>query len=129
MSENEVKVVNGNITFANEVIATIAGVSAMDIPGIAGMAGGLKDGIVELLGRKNLTRGVKVVIADNSVTVDFQIVVEYGVRVPEVAENMQRAVSDAIITMTGLSIKAINIAIQGVKFNDVGATEMLGDGN
>ncbi len=128
MAETEVKGVNGTITFANEVVATIAGVTAMDIPGIAGMSGGFKDGFAELLGRKNLTKGVKVVIADNSVTVDFQIIVEYGVRVPEVAENMQRAVADAIITMTGLSIKAINIAIQGVKFNDVGMVE-LNEGN
>ncbi len=125
MAENEVQNVNGTITFANEVVATIAGVTAVEIPGIAGMSGGFKDGIVNLLGRKNLTKGVKVIIAENSVIVDFQIVVEYGVRVPEVAENMQKAVADAIITMTGLSIKAININVQGVKFADIGAVAEL----
>lgn len=120
MEDNKQALTQGTITFANEVLATIAGIAACDIPGVAGMSGGFTDGIVELLGRKNLAKGIKITVADNNVTVDVAIIIEYGVRVPEVAKNMQAAVTNAIETMTGLSILAINIAVQGVKFKEIG---------
>lgn len=110
---------NGTVSFANEVLATIAGIAACDIPGVAGMCGGFKDGIADLLGRKNLTKGVKITVNDNSVTVDIQIVVDYGVRIPEVCTQIQESVSRALETMTGLNVYAINIAIQGVKFKEL----------
>lgn len=113
----------GTITFANEVIATIAGLAACDIPGVAGMSGGFVGGITEMLGKKNLSKGVKVAVEDNKVTVDFQIIVDYGVRVPEVCANIQESVTKAIETMTGLAIEAINIVIQGVKFKEIPAPE------
>lgn len=114
----------GSITFATEVLQTIAGIAASDIPGVAGMSGGLKDGIVELLGRKNFTKGIKVTKTADTLTFDIGIVVDYGVRVPEVCENIQKSVKNAIETMTGLVPVAINIAIQGIKIKDaVMATE------
>ena len=112
---------HGTVTFANEVLATIAGIAACDVPGVAGMCGGLKDGIAELLGRKNLTKGVKVTVNENSVTVDIQIVVDFGVRVPEVCDDMQQTVKKAIENMTGLNVKEVNIAIDGVRFKELGA--------
>ena len=74
MSEmlDEVKEVQGTVTFANEVLATIAGIAVTEVEGVAGMAGGFKDGIVEMLGRKNFTKGVKVVVADSAVTRTFR---------------------------------------------------------
>ena len=69
---------NGTVTFANEVIATIAGLAAVDIPGVAGMSGGFVDGFTELLGRKNLSKGIKVEVGTEEVAVDIAIVVEYG---------------------------------------------------
>ena len=111
----------GTITFANEVIATIAGLAACDIPGVAGMSGGFVGGITEMLGKKNLAKGVKVAVDDNKVTVDFQIIVDYGVRVPEVCANIQESVTKALETMTGLTVEAINITIQGVKFKEISA--------
>ena len=111
--------VRGTITFANEVLATIAGVAACDIPGVAGMCGGLKDGIVDMLGKKNLTKGVKVTLAEDVVTVDIQVVVEFGVCVPDLCRNMQDAVAKAIETMAGLRVAAVNIAVQGVRFKEI----------
>ena len=111
----------GTITFANEVIATIAGLAACDIPGVAGMSGGFVGGITEMLGKKNLSKGVKVAVEENKVTVDFQIIVDYGVRVPEVCANIQESVTKALETMTGLTVEAINIMIQGVKFKEISA--------
>lgn len=108
----------GTITFATEVLQTIAGIAASDIPGVAGMSGGLKDGIVELLGRKNFTKGIKVTKTADTLVFDIAIVVDYGVRVPEVCENIQNSVYGAIETMTGLTPEAINIAVQGIKIKD-----------
>jgi uncharacterized alkaline shock family protein YloU len=125
--DEEVSVIQeqkGTITFANEVLATIAGIAASDIPGVAGMCGGLKDGIVEMLGRKNLSRGVKITLNENSVTVDIQIIVDYGVSVPEVCEKIQDSVINALDMMTGLSVYAVNIAIQGVKFKEIAEPAM-----
>lgn len=109
---------NGTITFASEVIATIAGLAAIDIKGVAGMSGGFADGFVELLGRKNLTKGIKVEVGKEEVAVDIAIVVDYGVPIPEVADNIQTSVIKAIETMTGLKVVEVNINVQGIKVKD-----------
>lgn len=119
---NEMNEINGTVTFANEVLTTIAGIAACSVPGVAGMSGGFKDGIVELLGMKNLSKGVRVTSGEKSVTVDIQIVIEYGVSAPEVCEDIQLAVEDAIVTMTGLDVFCVNIAVQGVKFKEIGVS-------
>ena len=106
----------GKITFANEVLATIAGIAACDIDGVAGMCGGFKDGIVELLGKKNLDKGVKITVNENTVSVDIAIVVEYGAKLPEVCTNIQDSVSKALETMTGLTVREVNISVEGLKF-------------
>lgn len=108
----------GKITFANEVLATIAGIAACDVEGVAGMCGGFKDGIVDLLGKKNFTKGVKVAVNEKAVTVDIAIVVDYGVKLPEVCANIQDSVSKALETMTGLTVTDVNIAVEGLKFKD-----------
>ncbi len=128
MSEEVVKrEIDGNITFATEVLEIIAGVAACDIPGVAGMSGGLKDGIADMLGRKNFTKGIKVTKTEDSLVVDIQIIVEYGVIVPDVCANIQKSVSEAITTMTGLKITAINIAVQGVRFKEPEKEEVKKD--
>ena len=109
---------NATITFANEVIATIAGLAAVDIPGVAGMSGGFVDGFTELLGRKNLSKGIKVEVGTEEVAVDIAIVVEYGTPVPEIAQNIQMAVMKAIETMTGLKVVEVNLNVQGIKFKE-----------
>ena len=125
MEENKLQIneveSTGTITFANDVLTTIAGIAASDIPGVAGMSGGIVDGIVELLGKKNFSKGIKVTNNNDVVVVDIQIVVEYGKCVPEICNNIQTAVINAIETMTGLTVKAVNIAIQDVKIMDPNA--------
>ncbi len=109
---------NGTITFANEVIATIAGLAAIDIPGVAGMSGGFADGFVELLGRKNLSKGIKVEVGTEEVAVDISIVVEYGIPIPDIAQHIQTSVIKAIETMTGLKVVEVNISVQALKLQD-----------
>lgn len=107
---------NGKISFANDVVATIAGLAASDVAGVAGMSGGVKDGIVDLLGRKNLTKGIKVEVGNEEAAIDVYIVVNYGAKIHEVAQNVQAAVVKAIETMTGLKVVEVNVNVQGVIF-------------
>lgn len=106
----------GTIQIAPEVIAVIAGLAAVEVDGVAGMSGGFAGGIAELLGRKNLTKGVKVEVGQKEAAVDVSIIVEYGHRIPEVASEIQRSVKRSIETMTGLSVVEVNVHIHDVHF-------------
>lgn len=107
----------GSIKIADEVVGIIAGIAATEIDGIAGMSGGIAGGIAEILGRKNLSNGVKVQVGEREAAVDLYVIVDYGVRIPEVAQDVQQNVKCAIENMTGLSVIEINIHVQGVNFN------------
>ncbi|HOP99381.1 MAG TPA: Asp23/Gls24 family envelope stress response protein [Acetivibrio clariflavus] len=104
----------GNIKISEEVVAIIAGVAAMDVPGVAGMSGGIAGGIAEILGRKNLSKGVKVEVGEKEAAIDLYIIVEYGYRIPDVSWDIQEKVKKAVETMTGLNVVEINIHVQGV---------------
>lgn len=109
---------NGKITFADDVIAIIAGLAATEVSGVAGMSGGITGGIAEMLGRKNknLTKGVKVQVGEKEAIIDLFIFVDYGVKIPEVSWNVQENVKKAVETMTGLTVTEVNIHVQGVNF-------------
>ena len=101
---------------ADEAVAIIAGLAATEVDGVAGMSGGLAGGIAELLGKRNLSKGVKVEVGDREAAVDLFLVVNYGVSIPEVALRVQENVSRAITSMTGLTVVEVNVHIQGVHF-------------
>lgn len=105
----------GNIRISEEVVATVAGLAAAEVKGVAGMSNNLASGIYDLIGKKNLSKGVKVDINEQEVIIDLFIVVEYGSRIPEVAWEIQEKVKKSVETMTGLNASKINIHIQGVK--------------
>ena len=113
----------GTIQIAPEVIGVIAGLATVEVSGVAGMSGGIAGGIAELLGRKNLTKGVKVEVGQKEAAVDVSIVVEYGYRIPEVASEIQRSVKRSIETMTGLSVVEVNVHIHDVHFKTAEKTE------
>jgi uncharacterized alkaline shock family protein YloU len=106
----------GKVTFADEVVAIIAGLAATEVKGVAAMSGGVAGGIAEKLGRKNLAKGVKVEVGDKETAIDLFIIVDYGIRIPEVAWNIQESVKKAIESMTGLSVVEVNVHVQGVSF-------------
>ena len=116
----EEKAVEGNdvgtVKIANDVVATIAGLAAMEIEGVAGMSGGIVGGIAEMLGRKNLTKGVKVDVSEKETVIDVFIIVEYGFPIPKVARGVQTSVQAAVENMTGLKPLLVNIHVQGVNF-------------
>ncbi|ARU62388.1 putative alkaline shock family protein YloU [Tumebacillus sp. BK434] len=107
----------GTITFDENVIATVAGYSALDCYGLVGMASRkqVKDSISELLGRENMTRGVDVRIQDGDVVVDMYIIVSYGTRISEVAHNVMDKVKYTLEHNLGLKVEKVNVIVQGVR--------------
>ncbi len=105
---------NGTVKISNDVVAIIAGVAATEITGVTSMSGGITGGITEKLGMKNLSKGVKVELQDNEVTIDLFIIVEYGTKISQLGEEIQKNVKNTIETMTGLNVVGVNVNIQGV---------------
>lgn len=106
----------GNVSFANDVLAIIAGLAATEVEGVAGMSGGLAGGIAELLGRKNLAKGIKIAVNDKLIAVDINMIVTYGYKLHEVSRKVQANVIKAIETMTGLNVERVNINVLGIHF-------------
>lgn len=106
----------GAIRIANEVVAVIAGLAATEIDGLAGMSGGIAGGFAEMLGRKNLSKGVRVEVGEKETAVDIFVIVEYGAKIPDVASRVQENVQHAIESMTGLKVLEVNVHVQGVSF-------------
>ncbi len=113
----------GSIRIADEVVSIIAGLTATEVPGISGMSGGVVGGIAEKLGRRNLSKGVKVEVGEKEAAVDLDVIVEYAVRIPEVAIRVQESVKRAIESMTGLTVIEVNIHVQGVAMEPVEVKE------
>lgn len=114
----------GSIRVADEVVRIIAGLAATEVSGVSGMSGGVVGGIAERLGRKNLSKGVKVEVGETEAAIDLYIIVDYGSRIPDVAAGIQNAVKEAIEKMTGLKVVEVNVNVQGVAFaNDSGEDE------
>lgn len=109
----------GMIRISDEVVAIIAGLAAAEVPGVTGMTGSsIAGSVVEMLGKKNLQKGVKVSVGEKQAAVDLYILVDYGVRIPEVARSVQENVRRAIESMTGLQVTEVNVHVQGVDFSD-----------
>ncbi|MEW6172129.1 MAG: Asp23/Gls24 family envelope stress response protein [Bacillota bacterium] len=106
----------GAVRIANEVVGIIAGLAATEVPGVAGMSGGIVGGIAEMLGRKNLSKGVKVEVGERETAVDLFVVVNFGVRIADVATEVQSNVKRAVEEMTGLTVVEVNVHVQGVIF-------------
>lgn len=99
-----------SIKIANDVVASIAGVAVSEVPGVSSMSGGIS----EIFGKKGLTRGIKVEVGEKETKIDVNIVVEYGIRIPDVAFQIQNRVKKAVETMTGLTVSSVNIHVQGI---------------
>ncbi|MBP3621252.1 MAG: Asp23/Gls24 family envelope stress response protein [Lachnospiraceae bacterium] len=111
---------NGEIIIENEVIAQYAGHAALGCFGIVGMATiSMRDGIAKLLKGDNVSKGVNVVIDDNNqLSIAFHIIVAYGVNISTVCDNLINTVKYSVEEMTGMTIKAINIFVEGVRVID-----------
>ena len=106
----------GDVNITDDVLATISGLAATECYGLVGMANkNAKDGLVELLKRENLAKGVKVTTDGEEINVDLYIVVEFGTRISTIADNIISKVKYTVENMTGLKVKKVNINVQGVR--------------
>jgi uncharacterized alkaline shock family protein YloU len=108
----------GSIQIAPEVLEIIAGQAAAEVEGVAAMGGGIADGIAGMIGRKNPARGVRVTVEGDRAVVELSIAVRYGFRIPDVCDQIGRAVKHAIQSMTGIEVSEVHIHIHGVQFKD-----------
>ena len=122
--EEEIKTDNDGIKISDDVVAVIAGVAVSEVPGVSGMAGGFAVGISEVFsGKKNLAKGIKADINENSAKIDVNIIVEYGSRIPDVAFEIQNRVKKAVESMTGLKVEEVNVHVQGVNTDTASENE------
>jgi uncharacterized alkaline shock family protein YloU len=113
--DNEIKLDKyGNVKIADDVVAIIAEIAAKEVKGVFSMSGGIADSLTGILGKKNPSKGVKVEVGEKEAAIDLYIIVDYGVRIPDVSWQIQENVKKAVETMTGLSVVEVNIHIQGV---------------
>lgn len=104
---------NGSVLISQDVLVSIAALAVRDVEGVAALSG-LLGADVSKAGKKNLSKGIKVSVSDNSVSIDCSIIVLYGHPVVEVAKNVQKAIADAIESMTGNKAENINVNVCGI---------------
>lgn len=108
----------GEVQIADEVVAIIAGLAATEVEGVDSMAGNITNELVGKLGMKNLSKGVKIAMTEEHVSVDLSLNMKYGYSIPAVSEKVQDKVKTAIENMTGLVVLEVNIKIAGVAMEE-----------
>lgn len=115
---------SSSVKIADEVVGVIAGIAAAEVEGVASMSGGVVSGLGEMLGKKSFSKGVKVEVGERQAALDLYVVMEYGVRIPDVARLVQENVKRAVESMTGLQVIEVNVHVAGVSFQtDAGREE------
>ena len=109
----------GNLNISDEVLSTIANIAASEVKGVTAMSSGIAGGIVEMLGKKPIGKGIKVETKEGDVKIDIFLIVDYGVRIPDVAWEVQENVKKSIEAMAGLKVTDVNIHVQGVNFDKI----------
>jgi uncharacterized alkaline shock family protein YloU len=108
----------GNIHISEEVLAAIAAAAALEVEGVSGLAANLGSDIAELLGKKSLTKGIRIkMLDDDKVEVDLSVLMGYGHTIPEMGKSIQDGVKTAIESMTGLEVSAVNVNVGGITFS------------
>ena len=107
----------GEVKIADDVVAIIAGIAATETEGVASMAGNITSELIGKLGKKKLSKGVKITISESVVYVDLTLSIAYGCNIPKTSEMVQERVSAAVENMTGLPVASVNIKIIGVELS------------
>lgn len=114
-ANNEAKI--GNISIADGVVASIAGIAAIEVEGVSKLTGNISKELVSKLGKKNLANGVKVEIVDGVVAADISVEIMYGAAIKKVSEEIQVKVKQAVENMTGLTVGVVNVVVSGIKLD------------
>ena len=115
LEETEDKV--GNVKISVDVISKVASIAATEIKGVHGMSSSAIGELAGILGaKKKGSRGVKVDLSDGTCQIDVFIIVEYGVKIPDIAWEVQESVKNNVESMTGMDVSKVNIHVEGVSF-------------
>lgn len=106
----------GNIHISEEVLAAVAAAAAAEVSGVSAMAANFGSEIAELLGKKNLAKGVHILVEEEKITVELAVLMAYGHTIPEVGKAVQENVKNTLESITGLEIAAVNVSVAGVVF-------------
>ena len=107
----------GNIHISEEVVAVIAGIAAIEVEGVDSLVGNITNEIVSRMGINNLSKGIKVIMTDKTVSVSVTLNIVYGCHIIEICENVQERVVQAIETMTNLSVAEVDVRVNDLVFN------------
>ena len=105
----------GEVVIVDEVIAVVAGLAAMEIDGVASMAGNATKELISKLGKKLLSKGVKVDVLEGVVSIAIAINIKYGYNVMDVCKKVQDKVKATVESMTGLTVADVNVRVAGVE--------------
>lgn len=109
---------NGVIRISDDVVATVAGLAALDTPGISAMSGGISEGLAKRLTGKNAQRGVSVEVGQVEAAIDLRVIVHYGAAIQNVCRDLQERVREAVQNMTGLNVVEVNVKVEGVQMQE-----------
>ena len=112
----------GNIRIADDVVKTIAAKAATDVEGVYKLAGGVVDEVSKMLGKKRPTNGVKVEVGEVECSIEVYLVIKYGYKIVEVAEEVQKAVLEEVSNLTGLKVVEVNVYVQNVRMEETEET-------
>ena len=116
----------GSIRIHNNVIGVIAKLATLKVPGVVELSGTISDGLAGMIGKRTSDRGVRIDTAEAGVTVECAVVLEYGVRIPQVAWQLQHDVREAVENMTGEHVNAVNVIVQGVRLSESADKQLKG---
>ena len=108
----------GEILISDDVVATIAGIAALETPGVSAMSGGLSEGLSKRLSGKNAQLGVRVDVGQVETEIHLRIIIQYGVLIQEVSHAVQKAVKEAVELMTGLTVVAVHVKVEGMAMKE-----------
>ncbi len=109
----------GTIHISEEVLAGIAAAATLEVEGVGSLSAPLSSDLVDLLGKKNLAKGVRIQLEEECVQVVIAVMMNYGFTIPQVANAVQEAVKNAVEAMSGLTVSAVNVTISGILFPPV----------
>jgi uncharacterized alkaline shock family protein YloU len=105
----------GAIKVADEVLSIVAGLAASEVNGVYGMSGGIREGLTDMLGKQNFSKGIKVYTEGHTVRVEVHVIITYGFNIPDVAIKLQEKVKEAVENMTGYEVTGVDVHVEGVK--------------
>ncbi|EGY76456.1 Asp23/Gls24 family envelope stress response protein [Peptoniphilus indolicus] len=110
--------ISGDVKISEDVIATISVLAAESVDGVVKMQASLKSSVTDILGVKNIGRGVKVSVGEQEAVIDTYVTVEYGRNIVEIAKVVQEKVKEAVENMTGLEVVEINVHVSGIAISE-----------